>query len=513
MTFDRLLKPLFFLLFVITIVQYWFFSPVVFADASRGFEAMEQYMAGGNWNSVSYPVVGGDYQYFLSWWTPGQWVFPFLLIKIGVGMNTALQLITTVALSVSIFGYYRLFRILDFSSVLVWGSLITIVTNQLFYWHTIMYYGGDLLLLALFPYFVLFLLKLRKSVSLLNLCLLFVYILIGFFLKSSFLVISWAGVGSFILIWLLQGDKRNRKWTLYLIPLLTATVVIYIFFLAKGETPGSTIRSGAYNHLTHDLFGDLFYALGSPVGIMTRFFPAIQKVIANVGVNLNFLAILGCIASGWLLIRFFTSGSEDRKQVILFSGLFFAAMTFLFLSDRAVSYDMRHFAPFAFLLTPFMLEWCISVRWKKLFLSVLIVLNLADFALFPIYRYKVEHTHEMVGEIKMKQEDAEIVRRIYSGQTENNRLVIIQDYWLLSHYMREPSICLSEQNGDWIVNSGMEEIHKEKMDWDILSSYHAVIFVSRNSGELPVELQKRVQKERVEISNGYTIFLLTPIKD
>src|SRR5690606_27820363 len=158
MTFDRLLKPLFFLLFVITIVQYWFFSPVVFADASRGFEAMEQYMAGGNWNSVSYPVVGGDYQYFLSWWTPGQWVFPFLLIKIGVGMNTALQLITTVALSVSIFGYYRLFRILDFSSVLVWGSLITIVTNQLFYWHTIMYYGGDLLLLALFPYFDLFLL-------------------------------------------------------------------------------------------------------------------------------------------------------------------------------------------------------------------------------------------------------------------------------------------------------------------------------------------------------------------
>lgn len=513
MIFDRLLKPLFFLLFAIIIVQCWFFGPVVFADASRGFEAMEQYMAGGDWNIVSYPVVGGNYQYFLSWWTPGQWVFPFLLIKVGIGMNTALQLITTVALSLSVFGYYRLFRVLGFSTVLVWGSLITLVTNQLFYWHTIMYYGGDLLLLALFPYFVLFLLKLRKSVSLLNLYLLFVYVLVGFFLKSSFLVISWAGVGSFVLIWLLKRDKRNRKWGLYLIPLLIATVVIYIFFLAKGETPGSTIRSGTYNHLTHDVFGDLFYAVGSPVGIVTRFFPVLQKVIANVGVNLNFLAVLGCIASGWLLVRFFTSGSEDRKQVVLFSGLFFAAMTFFFISDRAVSYDMRHFAPFAFLLTPFMLEWCMSIRWKKLFLSVLIILNLADFVLYPIYRYKVEHTHEIVGAIKMKQEDANLVRRTSMEKTENKRLVIVQDYWLLSHYIKEPSICLSEQNGDWIVNSGMEQKHKEKMDWDILSSYHEVVFITRSNGELPAELQKRAEQDRMETSDGYTIFTLTPIKD
>jgi len=480
------LKYTFFLIFFIQVIVLLINGSGTYADALRGFEAMNQFEAGGELNVLSYPIVNGEFSFFLSWWAPGQWMLPYFIQKLGIENIQYIQaILILLCTSAGLFGFYKLFKFASFSDQIVWGSLIAIVTNQLFYWHFFLYYGGDLLVFSFLPYFVLFVFKLARKVSVKNIIFFVLLALIGCFLKNSWIIVTFAalvfvGANYFKLIF--------SKTTLLLgFSGVIVYGVVYFLFLQHGETPGNSIRTGQYMGLTHDLFGDMFYAFGSPFGVFTRISPIIQKAGIYFSTNLNFLGIIPFLGSLYLFFILFKKWSNSYyKFLFYFGGIFLLIMTMLYFLDRAVSYEMRHFAPIAFLFLPVIFQWIVESKFVKVLTSIVVLICVLDLALFFAQIQRVESAHAFVGDYKMLTNEVELINLVKEwDENTGNGILISEEVWFPIHFVkRNAKISLNSTSDDkWVVNSGMELTKERYVRLDKVSENYdnLLLIVSTNN--------------------------------
>ncbi len=453
------LKYTFFLIFFIQIIVLLINGSGTYADALRGYEAMRQFEAGGELNVLSYPIVNGEFNFFLSWWSPGQWMVPYFIQILGIENIQYIQaILILLCTSTGLFGFYKLFKCVAFSDQIIWGSLIAIVTNQLFYWHFFLYYGGDLLVFAFLPYFVLFVLKIAKNVSIKNTFFFIILALVGCFLKNSWLIITFAAL---IYIGANYFKQILSKTTLLLgVSGVIVYGVVYFLILQHGETPGSSVRTGEYMGLTHDVFGDIFYAIGSPFGIFSRISPLIQKAGIHSSLNLNLLGIIPFLGSLYLFYILFKRLSNPYyKFLFYFGSVFLLVMTLLYFLDKAVSYEMRHFAPIGFLFFPVIFQWIVESRFIKFFITIVALICLLDLALFAVQIKRIESSHSFVGEYKMLNHEVELINLVkeWDENTENG-ILISEEVWFPVHFVKHNAkISLNSTSDDrWGVNSGME---------------------------------------------------------
>ncbi len=166
-------------------------------DPCWGFLVMHNMEQGNLFNLLLIPNpenIAKSHTEFLSWWSPGQYLFPYLfksLLKVDTGH--AISLTVAICNLLGLAGFYKLFKQLGFTQ---WIATISIafIASQLFFIMPFVYYlGGEVLLFAFMGWFLYGCFSFKKITWQL-LVFVFLGLLLGFLSKSSVLWMYAAGI-------------------------------------------------------------------------------------------------------------------------------------------------------------------------------------------------------------------------------------------------------------------------------------------------------------------------------
>lgn len=448
-----------------------------FADTLRGYEIINQMNVGGECNTLSYPSVQKPiYSYFVTWWSPAQWVLPYLLIKIGASIQVAQGILIVVFTAIGLWSSYRLFQHLEFSKVISIVSVLLIASNAFVGHQFIQYTGGDLFAFGLLPLFILIVLKSKdKSWFLFGLTFI-VSIVLGSFFKNTFLLYAAALTGALIL-----SEIRNvLKFT---IPSIVGAAIVYFGFLQFGETPGSSVDIVGYGSVTNSFFNDVFIPIGSLLGSVFNG-DGIIKVIGE-GYSLGLYVLLSLITAMILFFSWKKTLSQNGRVILIFTVVFTLLMMILFLRDSAVSYNSRHFAPVTFLLIPFILK-LVEYKLKK-WMQLSLILGLVLFGLLITGLRMNSYTanYSDYNGYHVTQNERDIIEGINRwSKNHPDGLVILRDRWhLMPLISAKNKISIKGVSDSSYVVSGMELNYADHFDIQIIHDFSPELLML-NKGEI-----------------------------
>jgi hypothetical protein len=376
--------------------------PALFTDPSQGFQVLQSMQAGHGFNNLFSPDQGDisqNYTQFLTWWSPGQYLVPYFFKLItGLNIGQGIAITVVVAQFCGLGGLYFFFKKIGFTPMIASISLVFIICQKAFMVPDVYYNGGEILLFAFEGWFLFGCIALKKTGMQL---VLFVFLsgLLGFFLKSSFLWIYCAGI---CCLWIrLSANKpgiaawiKNALWTG--IPAIIGFVLIYIFYIAKGESPMTT-STGI--KLTADTFS---YPVASPIlsgfsvddlfnGLVEHF----GKPLFSPQLNIIIL-ILTAILSVTLILAIirYVPDNNYRLFVVVFYGVAVLFFGLSYLRQLNISMESRHFRIIGLLITPGIIYLAAGFKPVYKFLSVIVFIALAfnSFS-YLIHGYKANSTY------------------------------------------------------------------------------------------------------------------------
>jgi hypothetical protein len=357
---------------------------IVSIDSIEGFLVYKGTVQSGAFNcraEISYVNLNLDDLIFVSWWSPGQWLCPGLFsyllgIKLGVS-----AIIITILCSISGFvGFYKLFRFFEFSKEISLYSLLLIFCSYTFFYSFIVYQGGEILSFGIFPWFVYYLLWVRKP-SALNLLVIAILFLLCFIAKTTLVVYCCLVIFYKIVSYFLIKDKNrinNPLYSLlYSIPCIVCCLAIYYLFINKGNHP--TLVYSFNPSAT-----DFFIPLASPLISVA----SIQEIIDKTkvfGLPLTFLYFSLTVVIIFFIIKILKnlkiSFSYRAFSIILYMGIA-SFFIFSYVMDTNVDKSSRHFKLLGYIFLPGMLTVIINHVKKTYWHIGLIFICLSSFIMF-----------------------------------------------------------------------------------------------------------------------------------
>jgi len=334
--------------------------PAVFPDPAMGFQVMRSMQLGGGFNIFTSPDQGDisqNYSDFLTWWSPGQYLVPYLF-KWITNLNTGqvIAIVITICQLLGLAGFYVFFRKIGFTGLTSALSLVFIICQQAFVVPYVFYNGGEVLLFAFEGWFLYGCATLKKPGLKL---ILFVLLAgwLGFFFKSSFLWIYAAGL---CCLWTRLSANLTGIWTwikkgLWIaIPAIIAILCIHLFYLSKGQNPTS---GGSGLKLTLQTFG---FPLAAPVLSGFSADDLLHGLLYHTGTPLFndtwSIVILAVFAGLSIWLVFNIVRNVPNNDYRLFVVVFYLAAVLIFgltyLRQLTISYEARHFRIIGLLIAP-----------------------------------------------------------------------------------------------------------------------------------------------------------------
>lgn len=336
------------------------YPAAIFPDPSWGFQVMRSMELGGGFNMLVKPDqfdLAKNTSEFLTWWSPGQYLVPYLF-KLVFTVNTgqAAAITTTICQIIGLAGLYAFFKKAGFSPLISALSLVLVICQQAFFSPYIFYNGGEVLLFGFFGWFLYGCIVFNKpGIRLVLFVLLTGWI--GFICKSSFIWMYAAGL-LFIWIRLSEGQTTIKGWILKGlwpgIPAVISVACIYIFYLSKGINPSSS--SGGIK-LTWETFS---FPLASPLlsgfsaddlsnGLIYHNDVPIFNYTWAI-IVLLLLAILSIALIRAILV--YIPNKNYRLMLIVFYSVSVVFFSYAYLREMAISYEARHFRLIGLLVIP-----------------------------------------------------------------------------------------------------------------------------------------------------------------
>ncbi len=382
-------------------------------DPLVGFETLQDWLYGGKWNTVNYADINNNLQptqHYLNWWSPGQYMLPYLFIKwLGVPIATAEVITITLCGVISIMGYYTLMQRLRVSITVMYVVLIMLVCNRNFFWHYLVYFGGETLLWAAAPWLVCVLIT-KFNYSYKYMCIAFFLGIVGVFLKTSFVIIYIATavylfVSSTISIAQLLQLKRYKPY----VAMVLSVVGVYVFYLSKGLTPSTTMDLTMTNGVPNTLLADFAHPWSA---LVTHFFK-IADVLQNIAPALNTKGI----DVAWLLLPFvfisvivciYLIRKRAEHATYLLATVMYVVTASIFmwyyLQNKAVSYETRHYY-FVGNMAGIAILQALYTNYKQLFKAVVVLLlifSAADCSRFMKRAKQIEQEYTWYSGIKVQ---------------------------------------------------------------------------------------------------------------
>jgi hypothetical protein len=344
--------------------------PAVFPDPGTGFHVLRSMELGSSFNTLVTPDqddISRNHIEFLTWWSPGQYLIPYLFKLIApINLGQAIALTVAAGGVVGLLGFYYLFKKLGFTPLTCAISLVFIVCQHAFMVPYVFYNGGEILLFAFAGWFLYGCVAIDKPGVILLAFVLFSG-WIGFFCKSSFM---WIYVAGLCCLWIRLSGYRSSVWKwinsgIWLaIPAAMSVIAIYVFFLSKGSTPASA--SGGIR-VTLQAF---FYPLASPVLAGFSADDLVHGLIYHTGKSIfdltwSIVILILLALCSILLIAAIIQWVQQASYKLLVLVFYIAAMFFfswVYLRQLTISYEARHFRIIGLLIVPAVIELARKAR-------------------------------------------------------------------------------------------------------------------------------------------------------
>jgi hypothetical protein len=374
------------LLLVITVITViCLFKPLLLSvDSTYGFLAYKGTLLSRSFNIIQdIPAwdINGMNKVFVSWWSPGQWIFPGILnYFFGTRLGIASIWITFVSLIIGFAGYRRVFTHYKFSPLVSNLSLLIIFSSSTLYYCFIIYQGGEVLEFSIFPWFLLYVIRIR-NISVSNLAGVAGIFACCFIAKTTLLIYC-----TLVLIarifqlssaphkTLVSFKARN---TLLILPAILILISTYFFYLSRGPHPAMI------NHFRISPEGILIPMTSPVTSILSiqQWVDRIARILSGF-INPDFLS--GFVYIFYAIILIFLSYlirllyrdksiSRDYKSlfIILYIGLFvFFVVAYSFSAN--IDFDSRHFKLVGYLFIPGILTLLLE-RIKQFRMELLVL--------------------------------------------------------------------------------------------------------------------------------------------
>lgn len=356
----KIILAIIYTMVIILGILLFFIPPALFPDPANGFQVLRCMQLGGPFNTMIAPDqsdIAQNYSEYLTWWSPGQYLIPYVfkvITALSLGRGTAITI--TVCQLFGIAGFYKFFRKVGFTPLISAISVGVIVCQLAFFVPYVFYNGGEVLLFAFEGWFLYGCISLKKADFKL---LLFVLLAgwLGFFLKSSFI---WMYLSGLACLWvrLFSGSKEIIGWIrkgLWIgIPAIISLVCIYVFFLSKGQSPATQSKG---LKITAETFS---FPLSTPLLSGFSLDDYFHGLIFHFGKQ-EFshawaIAILVVLALVSLALVLYLLKKVPDNNYRLFLGMFYFGawifFSFIYLKQLNISYEARHFRIIGIIFIP-----------------------------------------------------------------------------------------------------------------------------------------------------------------
>jgi hypothetical protein len=341
-------------------VLLFLYPPAVFPDPGMGFQVLRSMHLGSSFNTLISPDqddLSQNYTDFLTWWSPGQYLVPYLFKSIAnFNIGRAVALTVTASGLLGLAGFYFFFKKIGFSSLIATLSLIFIVFQQAFVVPYVFYNGGEILLFAFEGWFLYGCAAIKKPGAVLVLFVLFSGWL-GFFCKSSFI---WMYVAGLCCLWIRLSQNKHGIWVwikdgLWIaMPAILSLGLIYLSYVSKGQTPAST-SSGI--KLSLQAFG---FPLASPVLSGFSADDILHGLIYHTGKPLfdqrwSIIVLLVLAIISLVLVNLLVRRAQNRDYglfILFFYGIAILFFCIVYLRKLTISYEARHYRIIGLLIVP-----------------------------------------------------------------------------------------------------------------------------------------------------------------
>lgn len=413
----------------------FFIPPALFPDPAQGFQVLRCMQQGGGFNNLVSPDqsdISQNYTEFLTWWSPGQYLVPYLF-KLIAGINTgqAIAVTVTIAQLCGIAGFYCFFKKIGFTPIVSAFSILFIICQMAFFVPFVYYNGGEVLLFAFEGWFLYGCLSLNKPGLKLVLFILFAG-WIGFFCKSSFI---WMYAAGLCCLWIRSSSQRPgvgewiKKVLWIAIPAALSVLAIYIFYLSKGQSPATTANGFKLTSETFsfplaspilsgfsvdDMVHGLIYHTGKPV------FDAEWSVI---------ILVVIAIAGAFMVLSLIRYVPNNNYRLFL-TVFYLSALIFFgfsYLHQLNISYEARHFRIIGILIVPGVIYLAASFKPAYKFLFAVVFTGIACYSLtYLIKGYKINsHTAKSISGISQPNIDQPSLNYIMKLDRENRNAVFV----------------------------------------------------------------------------------------
>lgn len=336
----------------------------------------------------------------LPFWSPGQYLLPALLLKMGFSMLHSITILTSLAAILGLIGFYFLFLEFGFSPEVSLISILVISLARIFSNAFVVYEGGEILFFGMMPWLMLISLKIKDHLGWKAMAMLAVAGWVGIFLKFTAELVLLATYSSMIMVRVLRkpgflkGFLENWKWILMLGGLwLFDYVACSIIFPHPMYSTGMVIPK---------LKSLMLIVAGPFMSIMAldSFLARVLMHPSHVLVDLEHSAIgfpvLAVISVGFYVFLF-KRFLQNRVYVIwlgCFILVFFSMFAFLFSFKWHVGEEVRHFRAVGYLMLPGFI--CMILESKRF---VVKALSWGFIAVLGIYGFSSFFVHLRMNQV------------------------------------------------------------------------------------------------------------------
>jgi hypothetical protein len=370
--------------------------PFIDWDSAYGFLAWRGTLQGAA-NSIIEPDranIARDTVWFLTVWSPGQYLVPGAISLLGVRLGIAITVTTALGLLAALIGWAVVVR--TFVPRTSLGILVVVLIGSFHYsTHAFStYHGGEILLLAATPWLVLTGCRVPEMDAAPAALLAGGAIFFAFMAKLTGLIIAVAALVAGSWVALAFGRRITHGMIGGAFGALAAFAIVYFSFLSRGGNAAASVapfslsvRDIAFAVLVPWVAG---MSWSDSMGLI--FFPNwFSDVPASF---LAFIAPFAMLVAG--LVLFWRPSTTSEKKFKLFSLFFYsivaAVFVLLYTHGSAISFEERHFRSAGTLLLVCALTSASTAgipRWARaFFLAVSAFMALYGLASFSYHEFK-----------------------------------------------------------------------------------------------------------------------------
>ena len=332
--------------------------PWLVSDTATGLLAWKSWCAGGPWNCVLEPSpddLTRDVPLWISWWSPGQYVWPGIFLSLSLPLGAALIASAVAASWIRSLGLLLFLRAVEVEPrPAALAAAVEAAGWQLF-WSFGMYSGGETVQAAVVPWLFLAVAHLRNQTRWWLLALPPLLFGAAFAKLSAFI----AGLAAVTWLWWEANRATKARWQHWLgsaaivaFAVLLARWAVNFWIIGTGPTPSGAgqVHHGWALALAYPIIAPLSAATGagSVIGRAFAILDWTQDGWHRIAPWVVAVAPLCCLAYAWVFRRC-PSGPLRRLLLVVLTG-YAAVMAVLYARGASVSLEDRHFRPAGMLL-------------------------------------------------------------------------------------------------------------------------------------------------------------------